>query len=67
MSAQALKNPHVINYQSHLDGAPTAVSEPSYAEHEMSAKIASQLKSGYNHPVSASWQAERSLAKVSYL
>jgi hypothetical protein len=29
------------------------------------ASIASQLKSGYNHAVSAIWQAERQLHKVS--
>lgn len=28
------------------------------------ASIASQLKSGYNHAVSAAWQAERHLHKV---
>ena len=31
------------------------------------AKIASQLKSGYNHAVSAMWQAERQLHKVGTL
>lgn len=41
-----------------IDGNST--SHPS----DGTAKIASQLKSGFNHEVSAMWQAERQLHKV---
>ncbi|KAK5998045.1 Delta-aminolevulinic acid dehydratase [Cladobotryum mycophilum] len=37
------------------------------ADGDDSAKIASQLKSGYNHAVSSKWQAERSLTKSTFI
>ena len=43
--------------------AALAANDPHWPR-DGTANIASQLKSGYNHAVSAMWQAERQLHKV---